>query len=81
MALVLPDDCTHVLKHAGETHFMFVLIKNVHLAGIIIGVCWSNFELCTSHYRQNCWELELHTSKTLKTISKIGTHAVVIRGI
>jgi hypothetical protein len=30
---VLPEDGAHVLKHGGDTHFMFVLIKNVHLVG------------------------------------------------
>jgi len=30
---VLPKDSTHVLKHTGEAHLMFVLIKNVDLVG------------------------------------------------
>ena len=32
---VLPEDGTHVPKHFGEAHLMYVLIKNVHLVGII----------------------------------------------
>jgi hypothetical protein len=28
-------DGTHVLKHVGEAHLMFVLIKNVYLVGTI----------------------------------------------
>ena len=32
---VLPEDGTHVPKHVGEVHLMFVLIKDVHLVGVI----------------------------------------------
>jgi hypothetical protein len=32
---VLLEDCTRVPKHAVAAHLMFVLIKNVHLVGII----------------------------------------------
>jgi hypothetical protein len=35
---VLPEDGTHILKNV-EAHLMSVLIKNVHLVGILNGVC------------------------------------------
>jgi hypothetical protein len=35
---VLPEIGTHVPKLVGEAHVIFVLIKNVHLAGTINGV-------------------------------------------
>ena len=35
---VPPEDGTHVSQQAGEAHLMFILIKNVHLGGIINGV-------------------------------------------
>jgi len=34
----LPEDGTLVPKRVGEAHLMFVLIKNVHLVGIMNGV-------------------------------------------
>jgi len=34
---VPPEDGTHVPKQAGGAHLMFILIKNVHLGGIING--------------------------------------------
>jgi hypothetical protein len=40
MHCVLPETGTHVPKHVAEAHVMFVLIKNVHLVGIINGVRW-----------------------------------------
>ena len=36
---VLPADGIHVLKHVGDAHLVLVLIKKVHLVGIINGVC------------------------------------------
>ena len=36
---VLPVDGTCVPKHVGAPHLMFVLIKDVHLVGVINGVC------------------------------------------
>jgi hypothetical protein len=35
---ILPENGTHVAKKFGETDLKFVLIKNVHLVGIINGV-------------------------------------------
>jgi hypothetical protein len=31
---VLHEDGTHVPKHVGEAHVMFILIKHVHLVGV-----------------------------------------------
>ena len=36
---ILPEDVAYVLKHVGEAHLMFVLIKKVHVVCIINGVC------------------------------------------
>jgi len=35
---VPPEDGTHVPQQAGGAHLIFILIKNVHLGGIINGV-------------------------------------------
>jgi len=37
---VLPEDGTYKPQRVGLAHLMFVLIKNVHLFGIINGVRW-----------------------------------------
>jgi hypothetical protein len=38
MHCVFPEDGTHVPKRVGEAHLMFVVIRNVHLVGIMNGV-------------------------------------------
>ena len=59
-------------KHVGETHVMFVLIKNLLLVGIINDVLWSFIVIIQTRGRLGCTghlvrETSFHTySRTVK---------------